>query len=225
MAEMADVPTLEQLYETVDDLYHEENPSAPHTIDPSLPDHEQWRDVWLAIRDRVLNNETNRVYWDTYPDAPVTIDPHNPEHAEYVKGWNDIRARIYGNQLMPPSERSDRQTDLDAGLSFIRSEIFEAFAEMLKSCPDAMKDEVGAWAESLVTEVMKAMHDRQITPGEEWTGHTVKVEDNETPPMTMTFTAFATSTDGEVHAGVHWDLDDPKIEMEYDDTPQGDDIP
>ena len=84
---MADVPTLEQLYETVDDLYHEENPSAPHTIDPSLPDHEQWRDVWLAIRDRVLNNETNRVYWDTYPDAPVTIDPHNPEHAEYVKGW------------------------------------------------------------------------------------------------------------------------------------------
>ncbi len=218
---MADVPTREELYETVDELYHQEHPDAPHTIDPSQPDHAQWRDIWLAIRDRVLNDEVNRVYWANYPYAPVKIDPGDPEHAEYISAWNDIRARVLANQPMPPTERADRQADLDAGLTLIRSAIYEKFAEMLKASPPSIKDQVEAWAEPLVNETMRALHDGKITAMEDWAGNTVKVETNDSPPVTMSFNALASVTDGEVHAGVHWELDDPNVEMEYDDEPQG----
>jgi hypothetical protein len=217
---MADVPTREELYETVDQLYHEEHPAAPYTIDPSQPGHEQWRDVWLAIRDRVLNQEVNRIYWDTFPYAPVKLDPDDRDHAEYIAAWNDIRARVLANQPMPPTERADRQADLDAGLSYIRSAIYEDFAEMLKASPSTIKDQIEAWADPLVNETMRALRDGSIVAGEEWTGNTQKVSTEDTPPVTMSFNPFASVTDGEVHAGVRFELDDPNIEIEYDDEPQ-----
>ena len=219
---MADVPTVEQLYETVDALYREEHPTAPHTIDPSKPDHAQWRDIWLAIRDRVVYQEVNRVYWDTFPYAPVKLDPNKPDDAEYIAGWNDIHARVLANQPMPPTERADRQADLDAGLSYIRSAIYEDFAEMLKASPPTIKDQIEAWAEPLVNETMRALHAGNITAGEEWTGNTQKVWTEDTPAVTMSFHPFATSNDGEVRAGVRYELDDPNIEIEIDDEPKGD---
>ena len=98
------------LHAEVDERYHYRNPTAPYTIDPNDPAHQQWIPVWIEIRDEVLIAATNEHFFDQYPAAPQHLDPNDPGQQLYVMEWVRIRDQILGDGVTNANSDSSANT-------------------------------------------------------------------------------------------------------------------
>ena len=98
------------LHAEVDERYHYRNPTAPYTIDPDDPAHQQWIPVWIEIRDEVLIAATNEHFFDQYPAAPQHLDPNDPGQQLYVMEWVRIRDQILGDGVTKSNSDSSPNT-------------------------------------------------------------------------------------------------------------------
>jgi hypothetical protein len=87
------VPTQAQLHDEVDRIYHERHADAPYRLDPDDPDHRPYVDIWLEIRDDVVNEWANTVFFEYFPHAGK-LDPNDPNDANLIEYWLDIRDQI-----------------------------------------------------------------------------------------------------------------------------------
>lgn len=180
---MVNVPTKDELYTRVDQEFHQQYPEAPGQLSASDPNHTEWRQKWLEIRDMRLNDECNRVYWAENPDAPIEIDPNNPAHDRYQKSWIEIRDQIMANCPDAP----DQLAFVD--LSYIRYGInnwFTAIDDKLRH----MKPDVQAWLDVAVAEIEQAHRDGKIVHGqnEYWLGTPKVFQTGRTTPSVESFT-------------------------------------
>jgi hypothetical protein len=93
-------PTREELHQLVDQQYRAWWPDAPTRLNASAG-HREWREKWRHVRDEVLNDEVNRLYWATQVDAPLKIDPDDRAHDRFQRAWLDIREQIMCNRPDP----------------------------------------------------------------------------------------------------------------------------
>lgn len=86
------LPTTEELNAEVDRQFHDSFPSAPEKLDPDDPAQDSFVQEWLGIRDRVLNDWTDGIFYDFFPEITrgTRLDPGNSAHAQYIDYWNDI---------------------------------------------------------------------------------------------------------------------------------------
>lgn len=119
------IPTRDELNAEVDRQFRDHFPSAPERLDPDDPAHEGMVKEWVVIRDDVLNDWTNEVFYDFFPEIGRgnKIDPNNPEHAAYIDYWNDIHSQIkegssgrydWSGPPRPAQSESPTVTDLGA---------------------------------------------------------------------------------------------------------------
>jgi hypothetical protein len=87
------VPTRTELHAEVDRLFREQHPDAPAKLDPKDPDQSDLVHAWLAIRDKVANEWTNKVFFEHFP-AAGKLDPTDPGDQQLIDYWLDIRNLI-----------------------------------------------------------------------------------------------------------------------------------
>ena len=87
------LPTQAQLYEEVDRVFAQVQPDAPKRLDPEDRGHDAWVAEWLFIRDELLNQWTDEVFYDHFPHAD-RLDPSNPDHSLMIEYWRDIQHQI-----------------------------------------------------------------------------------------------------------------------------------
>lgn len=87
------LPTRDQLYEETDRRYFERYPDGPRVIDPHDSSHDDYERAWLQIRDEVLNEWTDQVFYGFFPDAG-RLDPNDPNDGQLIDYWNDIKIQI-----------------------------------------------------------------------------------------------------------------------------------
>ena len=92
MARMA-IPTQAQLFEEVDRQFAEAHPDAPQRLDPDDPNQQQWVQEWIQLRDQILNDWTDYVFYEHFP-AANRLDPNNPDDADLIAYWKDIHHQI-----------------------------------------------------------------------------------------------------------------------------------
>lgn len=87
------IPSRQELHDEVDRRFFDAHQDAPPRLDPDDPDHQVYITAWLAIRDDVVNQWTNDVFFAFFP-AVGRLDPDNPDHAQFIDYWIDIRDQI-----------------------------------------------------------------------------------------------------------------------------------
>jgi len=87
------VPTRTELHAEVDRLFREQHPAAPEKLDPDDQDQSSLVQAWLEIRDTVVNEWTNKVFFEHFPDAGK-LDPQDPGDQQLIDYWLDIRNQI-----------------------------------------------------------------------------------------------------------------------------------
>jgi hypothetical protein len=87
------LPTRDELYAETDKRYWSHYPDAPQQIDPNDSSQDQWEQKWLALRDEVLYEWTDKVFYEYFPTAG-RLDPSNAADELLIKYWNDIRYQI-----------------------------------------------------------------------------------------------------------------------------------
>ena len=91
------LPTRDQLYDETDRRYKAAHPDAPDRIDPDDPAHNGWERTWLEIRDSVLYEWTDEIFYQYFPSAG-RLDPGNPDDELLIRYWNDIKDQICNGQ-------------------------------------------------------------------------------------------------------------------------------
>jgi hypothetical protein len=84
------VPTRTELHAEVDRLFREQHPDAPKKLDPDDPGQASLVEAWLEIRDTVVNEWTNKVFYEHFP-AAGKLDPNDPGDEQLIGYWLDIR--------------------------------------------------------------------------------------------------------------------------------------
>ena len=156
---MVDIPTREELYDKVDDLYHHHFPEAPYKLHATSAEHATWREMWLDIRDRTLVEEVNRIYWARFPDGPVKIDPDNPDHKRFTDGWLAIRDAINESAPMPPV---GEDVDESAEEETVRTGVNQSVGTLLLEAPQ-FREVVDAACVTAVEVILAAAKDGRIT--------------------------------------------------------------
>ena len=87
------VPTREELNVEVDRQFFEQHPDAPAKLDPDDASQADLVEAWLAIRDTVVNEWTNKVFFEHFP-AAGKLDPNDPGDQQLIEYWLDIRNQI-----------------------------------------------------------------------------------------------------------------------------------
>ena len=87
------IPTKAQLFEEVDRRFAADHPDAPQRLDPDDPNQQQWVQDWVQIREQILNEWTDYVFFEFFPDGH-TLDPSNPDDAVLIEYWKDIQHQI-----------------------------------------------------------------------------------------------------------------------------------
>jgi outer membrane protein OmpA-like peptidoglycan-associated protein len=87
------VPTRTELHAEVERLFRPQHPAAPQKLDPKDPKQAEFVKAWIAIRDDVLNEWTNKVFFEHFPNAGK-LDPTDPGDQELIGYWRDIRDQI-----------------------------------------------------------------------------------------------------------------------------------
>ena len=83
----------ELLYQEVDRIYWDAYPTAPATIDPNDPDHQQWVHAW---------NEIKHAIWSNAPAMdlpPATYDDLDTSYlkADLMSACEDYKRQVYGD--------------------------------------------------------------------------------------------------------------------------------
>jgi hypothetical protein len=87
------VPTRAELNAEVERQFHEQHPEAPAQLDPNDSNQASLVEAWTAIRDTVVNQWTDTVFYEHFPSAGK-LDPNNPADQQLVEYWLDIRNQI-----------------------------------------------------------------------------------------------------------------------------------
>ena len=87
------VPTTADLNAEVDRQFHEEHPEAPAQLDSNDPSEADLVAAWVAIRDSVVNDWTDKVFYEFFP-AAGKLDPNSPADQQLIDYWLDIRNQI-----------------------------------------------------------------------------------------------------------------------------------
>jgi hypothetical protein len=87
------VPTRAELNAEVDRQFHEQHPEAPTQLDPNDSSQASLVEAWIALRDAVVNEWTDKVFYEHFP-AAGKLDPNNPADQQLVEYWLDIRDQI-----------------------------------------------------------------------------------------------------------------------------------
>jgi len=87
------VPTRTELNTEVDREFFEQHPEAPAKLDPKDPSQADLVAAWLALRDTVVNEWTNKVFFEHFP-AAGKLDPNDPGDQQLIEYWLDIRNQI-----------------------------------------------------------------------------------------------------------------------------------
>jgi hypothetical protein len=87
------VPTTADLNAEVDRQFHDQHPEAPTQLDNNDPGQADLVTAWLSIRDRVVNDWTDKVFYEYFP-AAGKLDPNNPADQQLIDYWLDIRNQI-----------------------------------------------------------------------------------------------------------------------------------
>jgi len=87
------LPTRDQLNAEVDRLFFIDHPDAPQRLDPDDPSQASLVQAWIEIRDRILNDWTDSVFYEFFPHAG-RLDPNNSDDAQLIEYWRDIQHQI-----------------------------------------------------------------------------------------------------------------------------------
>jgi hypothetical protein len=178
-------PTREQLYAEVDAWFRSERPSAPAKFSKDAPEHAELRKEWIGIRDVILAEYVNRVYWELYPDAPIKIDPDDPAHDRYERGWLEIRDRIMSAAPQPPVHEGE----LD--LSRVRASCLEHIEYVMDQIREELYSDLRATVETMVDNYRTAIDTGVIGATDSWTSDVVEVVSNEDPEHKVRLRMFA----------------------------------
>ena len=189
-------PTREQLYAEVDDWFRSERPDAPATFSKDAPEHEALRKEWIGIRDVILAEYVNRVYWELYPDAPIKIDPADPAHDRYERGWLEIRDQIMSAAPQPPVHEGE----LD--LSRIRASCLEHIEYRLDEIREELHSDIRATVETMVDNYRTALRDGTVSSDDQWRSGVVEITSNEDPGHAVKLQMFAVFYNGVYDGGL-----------------------
>jgi hypothetical protein len=189
-------PTREQLYAEVDDWFRSERPDAPATFSKDAPEHAELRKEWIGIRDVILAEYVNRMYWELYPDAPVKIDPADPAHQRYEQAWLQIRDQIMSAAPMPPVHEGE----LD--LSRVRASCFELMAYSWPQIREELHSDLRATVETMVDAYRSAIEEGRIAPDASWKSDVVEIVSNEDPEHKVRLQLFAVFYQGVYDGGL-----------------------
>jgi hypothetical protein len=122
--------TRTELYHSVDLAFYERFPDAPRQLGASS--RRDWREWWIAERDRQLAEEVNRVYWARYPDAPIQLDETSPEWEPWREVWRGIWQEVMDNAPEPEDVPIQSAVDSDGNLdlSYARAGIRESAVDI-----------------------------------------------------------------------------------------------
>jgi hypothetical protein len=87
------VPTRTELNTEVDRKFREQHPEAPAQLDPNDSSQASLVEAWIAIRDALVNEWTDKVFYEHFP-AGGKLDPNNPADQQLIEYWLDIRNQI-----------------------------------------------------------------------------------------------------------------------------------
>jgi len=87
------VPTRTELHTEVDRQFHKRHPEAPKRLDDGDPAQATLVKEWLELRDAVVNEWTDRVFFERFPTAGK-LDPDDPRDEKLIEYWLDIRNQI-----------------------------------------------------------------------------------------------------------------------------------
>lgn len=87
------IPSQAELYAEVDRQFKAEHPEAPDRLDPNDANQQAWVHRWLELRDHLLNEWTDHVFFEHFPHAG-RLDPANPADADLIEYWKDIHHQI-----------------------------------------------------------------------------------------------------------------------------------
>ena len=96
------LPTRDQLNAEVDRLFFIDHPDAPQRLDPDDPSQASLVQAWIEIRDRILADWTDSVFYEFFPHAG-RLDPNNSDDAQLIEYWKDIQHQICNG---PPGQYS-----------------------------------------------------------------------------------------------------------------------
>lgn len=137
-----------ELYEQVNDWFYQSFPDAPRPLGRNAPAY--LRERWIELRDKLLNEEVNRVYWARYPEAPIELDATSPEWEGWRRAWLDIRDEIMANAPEPEDVEAHNAVsetgELD--LPHIKATIREWFIDFYNDPTqhmDVLMDTVEEW--------------------------------------------------------------------------------
>ncbi len=158
---MVYIPTREQLYELVKARFRELHPSAPTRLSATSAADAEWRAEWMRVRDDVLGDEVNRIYWEQNHDAPHKIDPSNPDHDRFERAWLHIREQILSNQP-DPAQADDTGVDM----SYVRAAVHETLEQRLRLIHDDLHEDMRRFATYALEQIEQ--HARSIGGGQIW---------------------------------------------------------
>jgi hypothetical protein len=87
------VPTRTELHAEVDRQFRERHPEAPEKLEKDDPGHASLVEAWLEIRDTVVNEWTDKVFFEYFPTAGK-LDPKDSGDKQLIEYWLDIRDQI-----------------------------------------------------------------------------------------------------------------------------------
>ena len=150
----------------------------------------------LAIRDVILAEYVNRLYWELYPDAPIKIDPGDPAHDRYEKGWLELRDQIMSNAPQPPIN------DGELDLSRVRADAFELMAYSLPQIREELYQDLRATVETMIDTYRTALRDGRVAPDDHWKSDLVEIASNEDPQHKVQLRMFAFLYEGMYQGGL-----------------------
>jgi hypothetical protein len=153
------VPSQAQLYDEVDRLYHERHPDAPYKLDRDDPEHRPWVERWLEIRDDVVNEWTNQVFFTWFPSAGK-LDPNDPADGEMIRCWLDIRDQIR-DDASPQIDIAAVAAAMNAGSSPQEATVPHGTVEVIVQDPP----EATGWEDETIVD---RIFDAQLTALAQW---------------------------------------------------------
>jgi hypothetical protein len=183
------VPSREELYAEVDRLFRAEFPDAPAQLSRSRPDHEWYRDAWIAMRDTVLNSVIDEIFFDGAPGAPYPLDPDNRDHQTYIDEWREIRRKVMNNEPLPPIGDID-DDDRVVDMAWVRTGIEESLAEILPEVPEEFHEQIRAFGDTAPDKVYDAFLLKEISTSSDWHSEPLTVYRDDGPGFRVYIAAW-----------------------------------